>query len=354
MKPNTNTFLTKKRNATVRFTFLSFLTVILISFLAIPVHTRADASSEDSSPAALTAHGALSIRGGKIVDQNGEPFQLKGVSTHGIAWFPQYVNENAFHFMRDNWGINLVRLAMYTDENGGYCTDGNKDELESVIDRGVQAATDLGIYCIIDWHVLHDLTPVKYQSQAEDFFGRISQKYKDNENVLYEICNEPNGGTTWQEVKSYAEDIIPIIRRNAPDALILVGTPNWSQNVDEAAADPLTDVTNVAYTMHFYAATHKDDQRQKLENAVSAGLPVFLSEFSTCEASGDGKVDTESADAWKDLINQYNLSYADWNLSNKDESSSILLPSCTGTDGGWTDADLSQTGLYLRSMLAGK
>ena len=286
--------------------------------------------SADGGKTPFEAHGALAVKSGKVVDKSGKPYQLKGVSTHGIAWFPQYVNEKSFKFL---------------------CTDGDKKELEAVIDRGVKAASDLGMYVIIDWHILHDLTPVKYQSQAEDFFKRMSAKYKDRDNVLYEICNEPNGGTSWQEIKTYAEDIIPIIRKNDPDALILVGTPNWSQDVDAAAADPLTGVTNVAYTMHFYAATHKDDLRTKLKNALQQGLPVFISEFSTCEASGDGPVDKASADAWKDLINQYNLSYADWSLSNKSESSAIFRPSCTGTEGGWTDADLSETGLYLKNML---
>ncbi len=306
----------------------------------------------DGGKTPFEAHGALAVSDGKIVDKNGRPYQLKGVSTHGIAWFPQYVNEKAFRYLRDNWDVNLVRLAMYTDESGGYCTDGDQKELEAVIDRGVKAADKLGMYVIIDWHILHDLTPVRYQPQAEDFFKRMSAKYKDYDNVLYEICNEPNGGTSWNEIKGYAEDIIPIIRKNDPDALILVGTPNWSQDVDAAAADPLTGVTNVAYTMHFYAATHKDDLRAKLENAVQQGLPVFISEFSTCEASGDGPVDQASADAWKNLINQYNLSYADWSLSNKSESSAILKPGCTSTEGGWTDADLSDTGLYLKNMLA--
>jgi len=309
-------------------------------------------ATEKGSP--LASHGALSVSGRDIIDQNGNKFQLKGVSTHGLAWYPDYVNKSAFQYLRDNWGANLIRLAMYTDENGGYCSGGNQADLEALIDKGVKAATDLGMYVIIDWHVLNDQTPLRYQSQAESFFEKMSARYKNFDNVLYEICNEPNGGTSWQDVKSYAEDIIPRIRKNDKDALILVGTPTWSQDIDKAAADPLTGVQNVLYTFHFYAATHKDDLRNKLTNALNSGMPVFISEFSTCEASGNGNLDYSSADAWKKLIRDYNLSYAGWSLSNKAESSAILISSCTSTDGGWTDADLSETGKYLKAMIQGK
>ncbi len=300
----------------------------------------------------FAAHGPLSVSGTNLVDQSGSPFQLKGVSTHGIAWYPDYINKEAFRTLRDDWGANLVRLALYTDENGGYCTDGNQQRLEALIDQGVQAATDLGMYAIIDWHVLNDQTPARHQGQAESFFQKMSAKYAGNGNVLYEICNEPNGGTSWAEVKRYAEKIIPVIRENAPDAVVIVGTPTWSQDVDQAAASPIDAQGNVMYALHFYAATHKDDVRGKLVAAHDAGLPVFISEFSICDASGNGGIDYASAAEWKGLIERYNLSYAGWNLSNKAESSSLLRPGVSATDGGWGDADLSETGLWLKGLIS--
>lgn len=296
-------------------------------------------------------HGKLSVNGTDLVDQQGNLFQLKGVSTHGIAWFPQYVNEGAFRTLRDDWNANLVRLAVYTDESGGYCTDGDRTKLEETIDTGVKAAADLGMYVIIDWHVLHDLTPLKYEDQALDFFSRMSEKYQDNGRVLYEICNEPNGGTTWAEIKQYAEKVIPVIREHAPDAVILVGTPNWSQDVDQAAEDPITEGGNLMYDLHFYAATHKDDLRQKLVEAHQAGTPVFISEFSICDASGNGSIDLDSAQKWEDLIQAYHLSYAGWSLCNKNEAASLLKPDVTEANGGWTDKDLSETGLWLKKMM---
>lgn len=296
-------------------------------------------------------HGKLSVKGIDLVDKDGKKYQLKGVSTHGIAWFPDYVNKDAFKTFRDDWGANLIRLAMYTDENGGYCTDGDKEKLKNLIDTGVQSATELGMYVIIDWHILHDLNPQVYKEEAKKFFEEMTTKYKDYDNIIYEICNEPNGGTSWADVKSYAEEIIPIIRKNDPDAIIIVGTPNWSQDVDIAAQDPL-DYDNVMYAIHFYAATHKDDIRNKVTTALSSGLPIFVSEFSICDASGNGGIDYNQADLWFDLIEQYNLSYSAWNVSNKDETSSLIKSSCSKTS-GWTDDELSETGIWLKKQISG-
>ncbi|MCR5542635.1 MAG: cellulase family glycosylhydrolase [Eubacterium sp.] len=304
--------------------------------------------AEKGSP--LENHGKLSIKGTDIVDKNGDKYQLKGVSTHGIAWFPDYVNKDAFKTLRDDWGANLIRIAMYTGENGGYCQDGNKDNLKKLVDDGVSYATELGLYVIIDWHILSDNNPHINESEAVAFFDEMSSKYADYDNVLYEICNEPNGGTSWSDIKSYAETVIPAIRNNDKDGIIIVGTPTWSQDVDMAAEDPITGQENIAYTTHFYAATHKENIREKVKKAHDKGLCVFISEFSICEASGNGTIDYDSADDWFKMIDDYNLSYAGWNLSNKDEASALLSPDCKSTS-GWSDDDLSDTGKWLKNQI---
>lgn len=293
-------------------------------------------------------HGSLSVQGTQLVDANGEVFQLKGVSTHGIAWFPQYVNREAFCTIRD-WGGNLVRLALYTEEYNGYVAGGDQDRLKELIDTGVEAATELGMYVIIDWHILSDGNPNQHKDEAKTFFAEMSSKYGDYGNVIYEICNEPNGGTSWNDIRSYADEVIPVIRQNAPEAVIIVGTPTWSQDVDAAAADPLT-YDNIMYACHFYAATHKQFLRDKIVNAMNGGIPVFISEYSICDASGNGGVDYSEAELWADFMDEHQLSYAQWNLANKEETSSLLRPDCTKTS-GWADTDLSETGLWLKQRL---
>ncbi len=315
--------------------------------------TEAEKPAQTETGTPLANHGKLSVKGTDLVDKNGEKYQLKGVSTHGLSWFPDYVNKEAFQTFRDDWGANLIRLAMYTHENGGYCTDGNKENLKKLIDNGVNYANELGMYVIIDWHVLQEQSPLTYKDEAISFFEEMSAKYKDYDNVLYEICNEPNGGTTWADVKKYAEEVIPVIRKNDKDAVIIVGTPTWSQDADIAADDPIEGYDNIMYTIHFYAATHKENIRNKLKTARDKGLAIFISEFSICDASGNGGIDYGEAEKWMDLIREYNLSYAGWNVSNKDETSSLIKSSCTKTS-GWTEDDLSETGIWLRKQIKGQ
>lgn len=302
-------------------------------------------SSNKGGDVVTDFRGKLSVKGTNLVDKDGNTVQLHGISTHGLAWFPEYVNYDSFQTLRDEFGANVIRLAMYTGENGGYCTGGDKNALKKLVEDGVSYATQLDMYVIIDWHILSDNNPNTYKKEAVAFFEEMSKTYADNDHVLYEICNEPNGGTSWEDVKAYAEEVIPAIRKNDKDAVILVGTPTWSQDVDKAAANPLDD-DNLMYVLHFYAATHKDDLRNRMTAAIDGGLPVFISEFSICDASGNGGLDYDSANKWLEVINEYGLSYVGWNLSNKNESSSILKSSCTKTS-GYTRDDLSDSGKWL-------
>ncbi len=297
-------------------------------------------------------HGALRVDGTQLVDQNGEPIQLYGMSTHGIAWFPQFVSYDSFKTLRDDWNTNCVRLAMYTHEYNGYCTGGDQEYLKSLVRTGVDAATDLGMYVIIDWHVLQEQDPNVYKEQSKAFFKEMSETYADHTNVIYEICNEPNGYATWESVKSYAEEVIPVIRANDPDAIIIVGTPTWSQDIDKAKADPL-DAENILYALHFYAGTHKDVLWNRLDSCVQNGLPVIVSEFGMCDASGNGANDFQSAQSWMDVIERHNISFFCWNLANKDESSSVFKASCTKTS-DWTEDDMNESGKWIRNYFRSK
>lgn len=306
-------------------------------------------ASQVSAPAPSTC-GALKVSGTQLMDSKGNPVQLKGVSTHGLSWFGQYVNEECFATLKNDWKCSVVRLALYTAESGGYCTDGDKAKLRELVDSGVRYATNQDLYVIIDWHILSDNNPNMHVAEAKEFFADVSARYAGQNNVIYEICNEPNGDTSWADVKAYANEIIPVIRANDKDAIILVGTPNYAQYVDEAAADPITGFDNIMYTLHFYAATHKDDLRSRLTQALDAGLPVFVSEFSICDASGSGSIDASSARAWIDLLDQRGISYVAWSLTNKDETSALLRPDCTKTS-GFTVDDLSVTGTWIYDVL---
>lgn len=302
-------------------------------------------AKKDTSGTPVENHGALSVEGTDIVDKNGDIFQLRGVSTHGINWFPDYVNKEAFSSLA-GYGVNAIRLAMYTADYNGYCSGGSQKELENLVDKGVQACNDLGLYVIIDWHILNDNNPNQNKDSAKGFFETVSKKYAGYDNVIYEICNEPNGGTTWEDIKSYAEEVIPVIRENDKNALIIVGTPNWSQDVDIASQNAIAGQENLVYAVHFYASTHKAEIRGKVEKARQNGLPVIVSECSICEASGNGSINYDEAEKWMEMIDKYHLSYFAWNLSNKEEQSSLLKSSVTKT-GNFEASDFSETGSWF-------
>ena len=303
-----------------------------------------------SGPACPSVNGALHVGGTQLVDKNGNPVQLRGISTHGLAWFPDYVNEACFKQLHEEWQANVIRLAMYTAEYGGYCTGGDKEYLKQLIQKGVEYAKKQDMYVIVDWHILSDSNPNLYVEEAKAFFKETAGKYAGEEHILYEICNEPNGGTTWDEIKAYAAEVIPAIRSEDEDAVILVGTPNWSQFVDQAAAAPIAEYENLMYTLHFYAATHTDDLRAKMTEAVGNGLPVFVSEYGICDAGGSGDIDETQANLWIEAMNSCGISYVAWNLSNKEETSAILQSTCTKTS-GFTQDDLSASGIWLYRML---
>jgi endoglucanase len=284
--------------------------------------------------------GQLSVKGTNIVNKSGKKVQLRGVSTHGIAWFPQYINKSCFLSFR-KMGANTIRLALYSDPGSGYSTS-----LYAKVESGVDIATKLGMYVIIDWHILNDGNPKTYQKRALRFFTRFAKKYGKQKNILYEICNEPNGDVTWErDIRPYANKVINRIRKYDKKNIIIVGTPTWSQDVDIAAEKPLKQ-KNLVYTLHFYAATHTDAIRDKLKKAYAMGLPVLVSEFNICDASGNGGIDKKSGNTWMKLLKKYQIGYVAWNVSNKDETSALIKSSCQKT-GGFTRADLSVTGKFI-------
>lgn len=298
--------------------------------------------------------GRLHVKGTKLVDKKGHEVQLRGVSTHGLSWYPQYVNDKCFTQLHDKWGANVVRLAMYTEEYNGYCSGDakNRSDLKKLIKKGVRLAKKHKMYVIVDWHILSDGNPNSHKKEAKAFFREMSREFKGYNNVIYEICNEPNNGTSWKEIKSYARSVISTIRKNDKKAVIVVGTPTWSQDVDQAAADPIKG-DNIMYALHFYAATHKADLRNKMTAAINKGLPVFVTEYGICDASGNGAIDKKEADRWVQTMDEYGVSYIAWNLSNKQESSSIIKSSCSKVS-GFKKSELSDEGKWLYHLLRKK
>lgn len=290
----------------------------------------------------VSVHGRLRVEGAKLVNARGEPVQLTGMSSHGMQWYPHFASEGAIRTTAE-YGANLFRVAMYTDE-GGYLS---KPSVADQVEKSVDAAISLDMYTIIDWHILFDNNPLDHVEEAKAFFARMAERYKGNPAVLYEICNEPNGDdVTWAgQVKPYAEQVIPVIRAIDADAIILVGSGTWSQDIHHAADDPL-DANNVMYTLHFYAGTHTQWLRDRIDYALSKGAPIFVSEWGTSAADGSGGVFLEEAQLWLDFLQERGISWANWSLCDKRETSAALRTPAS-SDGGWAEEDFTESGWFV-------
>lgn len=294
----------------------------------------------------VSQNGNLSVIGTQLCNQNGEPIILRGMSSHGIQWYPGFTSYNSIKNTAD-FGANVFRAAMYTEENG-YIS--NKQNIKQAAYTAIDNAIRNDMYVIIDWHILSDGDPLQYVNEAKEFFAEASLKYADTPNLIYEICNEPNGNISWSgNVKPYAEQIIPVIRQNT-NAVVLVGSPTWSQDVDTAADDPLY-FDNIMYTCHFYAGTHGSQLRDKIDYALSKNAPIFISEWGTSAADGSGGVHLNQAAEWLDFLEARGISRVNWSLCDKAESSAALNP---GTDPNsvWDESDLSESGQFVFDRFA--
>ena len=277
----------------------------------------------------VAKHGKLQVSGKNMVDVNGNIVQLRGISTHGIAWFPECYSESSVDALVDDWGINVLRIASYAENQIKEENGKDAEWHRTFIDSMVNLCERKGIYCIIDWHTLNEGTndPWYVMDEAKEFFEYMSKKHAGKAHVMYEICNEPNGDVSWARVKSYAQEIIDVIVKNDPSSIIIVGTPVWCQRVFAAANSPL-DYPNAMYSLHFYSAasSHKDVLRANGDSAIAKNLPIFVSEFGTCGSGGSGSLDVPETIKWFKWMNDNNLSWVNWNFADKAESSCLLKP----------------------------
>lgn len=291
----------------------------------------------------------ITTRGNQVLF-GGQPGSIAGMS---LFWSnnnwggERFYNADVVRWLKQDWNIKLIRAAMGVGtEPGGYIQSPgpNRQRVQTIVDAAI--ANDL--YVIIDWHA-H--AAENYTDQAIAFFTDMARQYGQYNNIIYEIYNEPLQNTSWDNtIKPYAERVIAAIRAIDPDNLIIVGTRSWSQRVDEAAANPIRNYPNIAYTLHFYSGTHKQAIRNYAITALNSGIPLFVTEWGTTDASGDGAVDVAETRIWMDFLRANNISHANWSLNDKAEGSAALRPGAS-TTGGWSNNDLTESGRLVRDYI---
>ncbi|MDA3882829.1 MAG: cellulase family glycosylhydrolase [Bacteroidales bacterium] len=299
----------------------------------------------------VSYHGQLSINGSKIVNQYSDTVSFAGPSLFwSNTWWggDKYYTAEVVDWVAQDWDATIIRAAMGVDESGGYLTSttnktANYERITTVID----AAIDNDMYVIVDWHSHH---AEDYETEAIAFFTAIAQEYGDNPNIMYEIYNEPLEVPWSTVIKPYAESVIAAIREYDTDNIIVVGTPIWSQKVDDAAANPITDYDNIAYTAHFYAGTHTQWLRDRILAAMNDGIAIIITEWGTVDSDGNGGVATESSNAWVDFMKEHDITNCNWALNDKNEGASALVPGAS-TAGYWSDSDLTTSGKYVYQVI---
>jgi len=291
----------------------------------------------------VACHGALSVKDGRIVGAHGEPVTLRGMSLFWSQWGQHYYSAETVAWLARDWKVDVVRAAIAAE--GDYSARQHFEREFAKASTVIDAAVANGLYVVVDWHAHR-----QYPEEATRFLTEIARKYGHLPNLIYEPFNEPlRDGVDWaRDVKPYHERVIGAIRAIDPDNLVIAGSPSWSQDVDIAAADPLP-FDNLAYTLHYYAATHKQDLRDKGDAALVAGATLLITEFGTVEATGNGPIDHAESQRWWDWAEARGIGWMAWSIGDRDESSAALKPGTLAS--GWTDADLTDSGKLLRDKL---
>lgn len=312
-----------------------------------PARTVAAAAPSDGSGLSVVdLYGQLAVEGNAIVsNETGLPVRLRGVSLFWSQWIPKYWNAEALQWLRDDWHVAVIRAAMGI-EGGGYLV--NPEAEKGRVKAVVQAAIDLGIYVIIDWH---DHNAESHLEEATEFFDEMAQRYGGYPNVLFEVFNEPMLQRWEDAIKPYHESLVAVIRQHT-DNLIILGTRFWSQAVHGASLSPVIG-ENLAYTIHFYAATHRETIRDQVAQALANGVAVFATEWGTCEATGDGTLDFEEAQTWLDFFERHGISDANWAIGDKEEACAALRVGASPA-GNWSRCDLTASGAFVRALLRGE
>jgi endoglucanase len=298
--------------------------------------------------APLSVSGNKVLIGGQVGSIAGSSFFWSNTGWGG----EKYYNAKTVAWLKTDWNAKLVRASMGVEEGGGYLNKttkaisdtSNKTRVYTVVDAAI--ANDM--YVIVDWHSHH---AEDYKEQAIAFFQEVATKYKDTNNVIYEIYNEPLNTADWSSViKPYAVDVIAAIRAIDPDNLIVVGTQTWSQDVDKASKDPITGYENIAYTLHFYAGTHKQSLRNKAQTALNNGIALFVTEWGAVNADGGGAVAVSETNAWLDFLKTNHISHANWALNDKAEGASSLVAGAS-VNGEWVSSQLTASGALVKDAI---
>lgn len=332
--------------------YYTILSLLLLLLVLLGCSSRGGGGAGDDlgpllpkTRAAVSTHGQLQVIGTQLCDASGDPIWLRGMSSHGLQWYGNCINATSLDVLINEWKCDVIRLSLYAREDG-------YEESPSYFTSMVEGMIDLVVardaYVIIDWHQLSPGDPWADHTNAVTYLTHMATTYGHLPNIIYEICNEPNN-CSWNDVKTYAEDMIPRIRAIDPDGVIIVGTHGYGSlgisdgQTEQVIINDPVNATNIMYSFHFYAASHGSSYRSAVQR-FAAKLPLIVTEFGTQDYSGDGANDFISTDLYLDMFEDMKISWVNWNFSYDHRSGAVLQ-----SYGNYTD--LKEAGVYVKNRI---
>jgi hypothetical protein len=273
----------------------------------------------------------VSVKGNKFVTGNRKTIVFRGLDTSDPDKLERegHWNKGYFEAMK-SWGANIVRFPVHPNA----WRSRGKDTYIRMLDQGVQWASELGMYVIIDWHSIGNLRTELFQNkmyettktETLDFWRTMSEHFRGNNTVaFFELFNEPTvmdgklGTCSWQEWKGMMEEMIGVIRAEGAKAIPLVAGFNWAYDLTPVATDPI-NAKGIAYVSHPYPMKRKkpwEPQWTADWGFVAKKYPVMLTEIGFCGPDEKGAhVPVISDESYGDAITKYcrekGISYTVW------------------------------------------
>jgi len=290
----------------------------------------------------VSQHGALHVEGTTVKDEKKRTVELRGVSLGWSNEHSRFYNSATIGWLKKDWKVSAVRATVGIEPAGGYL-DAPLRTLSQVCEV-IDGAIKNDVYVVVAWHCNN-----MHLSQSTDFFSALAKKYGNRPNIIYEIFTEPDN-ETWPELKAYYVQLIQAIRAIDSDNIILISAPYWSQNIREAADEPLTGFSNIMHTVHFCVGESGQKLRDECSYALSKGIPIMVSDHLLTDCSCDGKLYTDEWEKWLSWFGENHISWMAWSISDKNEKCSMLRPSAN-SKGNWKDEDLNESGKLVRNRL---
>ena len=219
----------------------------------------------------------LHVDGKQIKDPLGNKVVLRGVSLQAISnisvpmVLDLVTNTADKASSSPGWYTRIVRMPNLG--NSGNWTQYNQNTLKPAIDY----ATKKGLYAIIDLHYVDNTDA--HVTDVNNFWTTIAPVYKDYPNVIFEPYNEPiNQSQSWSQFKPTMQAWVDLIRKYAPNNLIFVGSPVWSQKMGDASTDPLKG-DNIVYVVHMYSSHFATQWNRDQVRQCAAVHPMVCTEW---------------------------------------------------------------------------